>query len=112
MELVFQIFDCDYILLDSLPVVRLFGKTEEGKTDCVFGKNYSPYFYAKTDATADELKNFLDKKFKNQIQKVEEVQKFLAQGFQEEKTRILKITSKDPSQVPIIRDSLLGEKFI
>lgn len=113
MEITFQLFDCDYVLLDGLPVVRLFGKTEEGKTVCVFVKNYLPYFYVKTAKEKEEqLKSFLEKKFKSQLKRIDTVQKFVPKGFQESKTKLLKITLKDPSQVPEIRDSLQEQNFV
>ncbi len=113
MEIVFQLLDCDYVLLDGLPLVRIFGKTEEGKSTCIFVKNYFPYFYIQvSEERKQELKTFLDKKFKNQILKIEEVEKFIPAGYQESKTKLQKIISKDPSQVPMIRDELSNQKFV
>lgn len=113
MEIVFQLLDCDYVMLDGSPIVRIFGKTENGKSVCTFVKNYFPYFYVRVaDDKEVELKNFLEKKFKSQVLRVEEVEKYLPFGFQENKTKLLKIVSRDPSQVPMIRDGMSNQKFV
>ena len=54
MEL--QILDVDYVLLDEKPVIRIFGKTEEGKVVCGFYDGFSPYFYIDDKKAIDLLK--------------------------------------------------------
>ena len=44
-----QILDCDYIVVNNKPIVRIFGKTTEGKTVCVCHQNFLPYFYLYAD---------------------------------------------------------------
>jgi len=110
MESVFQVIDCDYTMLNGSPLVRLFGKTEDGKTVCAFFENFMPYFYAKV-SNESELIKFLNKKFGSLVVKVERVRKFLPIGYQEEKTDLLKIVLKDPSQTPLVRDELKRQKF-
>ncbi len=111
MQTTFQLLDCDYILLENSPILRLLGKTKEGKTVCTFYKNYFPYFYILTKNQAD-TKNFLQSNFQDQIINIEETEKFLPVGFQKEKTKLLKITLKDPSKVPNIRESLYGQASV
>ena len=102
MHLDFQLLDCDYILLGNSPVVRLFGKTKEGKSVCAFYEKYFPYFYIlPKDKSA--AKEFLQTNFKEQIISIEETEKFLPIGFQKEKKEMIKVTLKDPSKVPNIR---------
>lgn len=77
MELKFQLLGCDYFMNGSKPVVRLFGKTKEGKTVCAFYEGFEPYFYIlpadnKTQTTID----FLNKNFSNLVKKIEGVKKF------------------------------------
>jgi len=100
MEIIFQLLDCDYIQLNGSPVIRLFGKTKDGKTVCGFLKNYFPYFYV---IPKGDLKENL-KNFSQLIVKIEETEKFLPIGFQSKKTKLTKITVSDPSRVPEIRD--------
>ena len=45
METEIQLLDCDYIMLENAPVLRLFGTTRDGKSICAFHKGYYPYFY-------------------------------------------------------------------
>ncbi|UCG95766.1 MAG: hypothetical protein JSV92_01810 [archaeon] len=98
-----QIFDADYTMLNDKPVVRVFCKDESGKTFCVFCKDYMPYFYALGDQ--EKIRQQL-KKFEGEIRKIETVKRFLPVGYQKEKTEVLKITTKNPSKVPDLRDSL------
>jgi len=111
MELVFQVIDCDYTELNNSPLVRLFGKTEDGKTVCAFFENFMPYFYVKV-SNEEELMVFLNKNFNSLVSNVESVKKFLPLGYQEEKTDLLKIVLKDPAQTPVIRDELKRHKFV
>lgn len=110
MMTTFQLLDCDYIMLENYPVVRLFGKTKEGKSVCAFYKDYFPYFYV-LPKSKSELKEYLEKNYKDQIIAIEEVEKFLPVGYQKEKTRLVKITTKDPSKVSSIREALFSQKF-
>jgi len=111
MAITFQLLDCDYIMLGDSPVVRLFGKTKEGKTVCAFYKNYFPYFYVLPKSKKD-LRDFLEKNFNDQIVSLEDVEKFLPIGYQKEKTNMIKVITKDPSKVPSIRESLFGQKSV
>lgn len=113
MEITFQLIDCDYIQLNNSPIVRLFGKTKDGKTVCAFFKDYYPYFYVLPEENSeDKIIEFLNKKFSHLVTKVEETEKFLPIGFRKNKTKLLKITIKNPSEVPNIREELKAEKFV
>lgn len=98
-----QVFDADYTMLNEKPVIRIFCKDSSGKTFCVFVKGYSPYFYAM--GNENEIKERL-KSFEGEIEKVETVKRFLPVGYQEEKTEVLKVTNRNPSKVPSIRESI------
>ena len=111
MKTKFQLLDSDYILLDNEPVVRLFGRTESGKTICVFYENYKPYFYA-IPKNRSEVTEFLNREFKHLILDISEVERFLPIGYQETKSKLLKITIKDPSQVPAVREKLLARGLV
>ena len=45
MEVKFYLIDIDYFLDDGKSVVRLWGKTEEGKNVVILDKRLYPYFY-------------------------------------------------------------------
>jgi DNA polymerase I len=109
-EFFMQIIDVDYMNVDGKPVVRIFGRCDDGKTACVFVKGYNPYFYILPMSGEEEaLKSFLEKKFNDQVQNIEEVEKFLPFGYSEKPSRVLKVTGKDPSQIPVIRDEVWKE---
>ncbi|MBU5536945.1 MAG: DNA polymerase domain-containing protein [Candidatus Aenigmatarchaeota archaeon] len=113
MELEFQLLDCDYIMLDNSPVIRLFGITNEGKSSCVFIKDYHPYFYVLPKKSIEtNFEEIVKKKFPGLVLKVEKVQKYLPIGYQKEKNNLVKITLTDPSRVPEVRDTLQKEKMI
>lgn len=113
MNLDFQLLDCDYIMLNGLPVLRLFGKTADDKTVCAFYDKFKPYFYTlpkkgEEEKTITELK----KNFAVDILKIEEIEKFLSVGFQEKKTKMLKIILKDPAKTPTVREFLRSKNYI
>jgi len=113
MELSFQLLDCDYMLVDNEPIVRLFGRSKDNKTICAFYKGYYPYFFVlPKQGMEEDIINFLQNKFKQLILRIESVQKFLPIGFRKEKSNLFKISLKDPSQVPLIRDELNNQKFV
>lgn len=112
MEFEFQLLDCDYISLDNSPVVRLFGKTKDGKSICAFYKGYYPYFYILPKKHLDNIDALLKKKFSGLVVKVEKTYKYQPVGYQPEKTELLKITLNDPSRVPEVREFLQREKLV
>jgi len=113
MELVFQVLDCDYTLVDGRPVVRIFGKTKDQKTVCAFYKNFLPYFYIEpAEGAVVGICDYLKKNFGSNLMNIGEAERFIPIGYQKNKTKLLKITLKDPSQTPIIRDSLKPMKFV
>lgn len=110
MEFLFQILDVDYNLLEGNPVIRLFGRCEDKKTACVFVKGFKSYFYILPMPGEEErIEQFLKNKFNGQVLSIEEAEKFLPSGYSEKKAKLLKITGKDPSQIPIIRDEIWKE---
>ncbi len=113
METIFQLIDVDYVQVDSKTIIRIFGNTPDGKTVCIFVDNFKPYFYiCPKENMRDTTLDFLQNKFGSSIVKIETVEKFLPFGYHKDKAKILKITAKDPSQVPIMRDELLKQNFV
>jgi len=93
----FQILDVDYILVNQKPVVRIFGKTIEGKTVCVFYEGFRPYFYARGDVgeVAKETDNVVG---------VETVKKRVVG--EETPVDVIKVTCSNPAGTPEVRDKL------
>ncbi|OYT43092.1 MAG: hypothetical protein B6U88_01885 [Candidatus Aenigmarchaeota archaeon ex4484_56] len=107
MKIKFQLLDADYILNNSKPTVRLFGKTDDNKSITIFYDGFLPYFYILPKPTKkDDIKKFLEKEFKQFLIKIETVDKFPAIGYEKNPKKILKITLNNPSKVPMIRDRL------
>lgn len=44
-----QVLDCDYVFVNTKPIVRIFCKTPEGDSACVFWDKSLPYFYVHAD---------------------------------------------------------------
>jgi DNA polymerase I len=100
MEL--QILDCDYTLVNSKPIIRLFCKDAQGETVCVFYDKFFPYFYLHGDESKyQEIIKEIKNKYPNL--KVEIVEKSLPIGYQPP-VKVLKITGNDPSITPEIRE--------
>lgn len=113
MEIVFQVIDCDYVLVNNLPIVRIFGKTKENKTVCAFYQGFLPYFYVlPKKGMQEEVSKFIQEKFKYLLVKIEKVGKFLPIGYRENKTEFLKIVFKSPPQVAQAREELRKEEFV
>ncbi|MEM7814240.1 MAG: DNA-directed DNA polymerase, partial [Candidatus Aenigmatarchaeota archaeon] len=113
MEVNFQLLDVDYIFLENRPIIRLIGKTEEGKTVCAFYDGFYPYFYVlpKRDME-DKVIEELKKHFNGDVKNIEKVERFLPIGFQEKKKEMLKITLKDPSKTANVREHLRKQDFV
>jgi len=113
MEEIFQLLDCDYILLNNLPVVRLFGKNKEGKTVCAFYEKFLPYFYVlPKNEKFDEIVDLLKKSFASILSNIEMVKKFKPIGYSEEPVEMLKITLTDPSRTPEVREFLRTKEVV
>ncbi len=108
MKIVFQLLDVDYFLNGNKPVIRVYGRTEDGKSVCVFFDAFEPYFYVK--AEHDKVyKYFADN---GEVKKIEEAEKFLPMGFRKKPDTLLKITCANPQNVPKLREELLQQKFV
>jgi DNA polymerase I len=105
MNIDFQLLDCDYVMVNNSPVVRLFGKTIEGKSVCAFYDKFKPYFYILPKSGQEEkVIAELKENFPNDILTIQKVEKFPSMGYHEKKTAMLKIFLRDPSRTPILRE--------
>jgi DNA polymerase I len=100
MEL--QILDCDYIMLNKKPVIRIFCKNIKGEPVCVFYEGFLPYFYLHSKKeNYDEIIEKLKEKFPNL--NFEVVERTLPIGYQPP-SKVLKIIGTNPAETPQIRE--------
>jgi DNA polymerase I len=97
-----QVLDVDYVTLNEDPIVRIFGKTLDGKTVCAFYEGYRPYFYADFDP---EVAKMLDPEKENQVISVEAVKRTSVMGYHGPKD-FYKITLHNPARTPELRDKV------
>ncbi|RLI97701.1 MAG: hypothetical protein DRO99_02630 [Candidatus Aenigmatarchaeota archaeon] len=93
----FQLFDMDYILVNEKPVVRMFGKTEDGRSVCAFYEGYMPFFYTMGGDAREVFKN------EGQVAKIEDVKRRIIFGRDKEET-MQKITLNNPAKTPEMRE--------
>ncbi len=102
----FQLLDADYFLNGAKPVIRLFGKTENGNAICAFYDKFQPYFYVKQGkGSVAALKAM------KEITNIEEVKRFIPLGYKKEPESLLMITVDNPQNVPKLRDELVQNGF-
>lgn len=103
----FQILDADYeVVNDSSPVIRLFGRGADGKSVCCFVPDFEPYFYLKASGDLNTVARLIEETF-TQVKKVDIIEKFEPIGYQKTKTKMLRVTTHLPREVPEIRDDIL-----
>ena len=100
-----QILDVDYVLLDEKPIIRIFGKTADGETVCAFYEDYLPYFYVEGDG----VDRFLEKE--PQVIRIEKVKRNVVMGYQAPRD-MYKVTIKNPSKTPELRENLKLNGFV
>lgn len=97
-----QILDCDYIVLNNKPIVRIFGKTMEGKSVCVLYKDFLPYFYLHADEKKyPEIMKSIHDDYPGLV--IETVERYMPIGFQDP-VKVLKITGDNPAKTRDIRE--------
>ena len=113
MGVKFQLLDCDYIIVDNKPKVRIFGRADNGKTVCVYYSDFYPYFYILPKDNKDEkVIEFLKNNYKNLIKNIEYIEKYLPIGYEEKKRRLIKVTLYIPSKVASLREELRKNRFV
>ena len=93
-----QILDVDYIV-NSRPMVRIFGRTEKGNSICAIYDKFLPYFYVQPNEITENKLKELGLNF-------EAIEKFIPVGYRKKPTKLLKITLNDPHDVPKVREQL------
>lgn len=105
----FCLLDVDYVLVDEKPVIRIFGRTDDGKSIIAFDRSFEPYFYIESEKpkkSAEKLKKYEPKDYS--IEKVELTEKIL----HGKKKKMIKIFTKKPSGVPRARKDVKNIEFV
>lgn len=105
--MIVQVLDCDYIQ-NNKPIIRIFGKTENGSPVCLFYEGFLPYFYVSGDE--EKIKEFLDEN--ESVIKIEKEKRFEAIGYHKDPIDVLKITLSSPGEVSKLRDLLEKQPFV
>lgn len=110
MKIRMQVIDADYFLNNGKPVMRIFGKTEGGLAVCGMYDKLSPYFYVKA---AEGLSESAEQQIAGikEVRNIEWCEKYLPFGYQDRKTRLMKLTLTNPQDVPKVRDFVLRERI-
>jgi DNA polymerase I len=104
--MIFQLLDIDYIFNMNKPVIRMYGRTETGKSICVFYDKFLPYFYIRTTHNPETIQERI-----KEIKFIEEVYRKTPTGYHKEPTRLLKITILNPQDVPAVKEKLIQERL-
>ncbi len=104
VHVLFQVLDVDYVVTDNKPVVRIFCKTENGNSACLFYDKFSPYFYIRANDT-EKLGQMKD------IKNYKTVKKFIPFGYVDNQEELVEVTVFNPQDVPTIKDRLIKERI-
>lgn len=102
--MLFQLIDADYIP-NGKPVIRLFGRDEQGKAVCCFFEGFQPYFFIR--GNEEKLKEIL--KDRPEVVSIEKEKKFPAIGYRKTPVDVLKITVKKPDEVAKLREEIYSK---
>jgi DNA polymerase I len=115
LKMKLQIIDIDYYVNKNTykPIIRIFGRAEDGKSIQVNYSGFKPYFYVQSEVpeTSKDLKRLLKNKYRS-IQNIEIVERYEPIGYQKQKTKMLKVFVDVPKSVSEIRDEILKQRGI
>ena len=102
--LIFYPFDITYKIKNDHAIIYLYGKTADNSRVCVTYTKFQPYFYAQTDASPIDIKKIRVPYAQGtaEIVDIQQVEK----NFTGKSVRLLKIFTKLPQHVPIIKKEL------
>ncbi len=94
-----QILDADYVMLENKPLLRIYGKTENGESACLFYNKFMPYFYV--DVVPEWLKK------DPEVFSIEPIERIHPIFYQTKKMKLFKVTIHNPSKTPDLRDKIV-----
>lgn len=98
-----QIIDIDYFLKDNKPIIRIFGKRENGSSVICFYEGFRPYFYI--EHSKEKINNLL-KNSPYRIITTAIVKKKVGIGYETKPRNMVKITLENPKHVPNLKEFL------
>ena len=102
-EYTFALIDIDYVLEEGKPVIRIFGRTKQGKSIVAFDRSFEPYFYALPKKTLEGAEKAVKGlKGDYDIVKVEHEKKI----YRNREEHFLKVFTKTPGQVVPAREDV------
>ena len=103
----FYPLDVMYKVIDGKAVIHLFGRTADNKQICILYDKFEPYFYVipKKDANISEQLNALKITRDNQSYKITKTE-HVKKKYLGKDVNAIKVFTKLPSDVPIIREEL------
>src|SRR3989338_7185128 len=106
----FVLLDVVYVVENNIAVIRILGRTIDGKSIVCFDSSFEPYFYAipkegKLQEARENLLNFRDAENGNIAAKNVHIAEKIVNGKQE---KLLKVFANLPRDVPVLRKSVLS----
>ncbi|NOQ55361.1 MAG: hypothetical protein GQ477_00995, partial [Nanohaloarchaea archaeon] len=111
----FFITDADHTTLDEKPAIRLYGRTEDGKSAIVLTTDFEPYFYIiPKDDPKDTQKKITELKLKDaQAQPINikstTIQKKTVAS---KEIPVIKIIAHTPKDIPKLKDAIKHLDFV
>lgn len=105
----FQLISTKYNNTPKGPVITLYGRDQSGNSIKYNIEGFKPYFYI-LPRNMENIKYLLSEI--PEVTEYYEDYKYLPNGYQKERTEVLQVYTKRPSDVPKIRDSLKGHKDV
>ncbi|MCK5062310.1 MAG: ribonuclease H-like domain-containing protein, partial [Candidatus Aenigmarchaeota archaeon] len=103
----FFITDADYTIYNGNLAIRLYGRTEDGKSAIILDPSFEPYFYIVSQKDPKETKKTLESlKLKDESGIAVKIKKIniIKKTIDGKETEILQVFAYEPSDVPKIKD--------
>ena len=106
----FFVLDVTYKVIEDIPNIFLYGKTLDGRQICVVDKSFKPYFYVFLNSE-DDIAIFEEKIKKIEVEQDDYTSKVtdsevVEKSYLGQKRKAVKIFTKLPKDVPIIRNTI------
>jgi len=101
MNLSFYPVDITYEVKDGKPIIKLFGRTTDGKQVCVLDDSFEPYFYVQGTVSEKKLESVQKDEFK--VVRVEKCKK----NVNEKEEDLFKVIVNIPKGVPVLKEIIV-----